>query len=72
MGVADIIGALATFIIQGALSKCGFFASDSDYATIRKQTYIVMFAEGAATIVIALLYIVIIREKPNKFPSKTA
>jgi len=72
MGLSDIIGALATFIIQAILSSYGFFNSRLDDATIRKQTYIVMIYEGTATIVIALLYICIIREKPEKPPSKAA
>ena len=72
MGLSDIIGGLMTFVIQALLSYNGFFNSKSDPATIRKQTYIVMISEGSLTILIAILFIIIMREKPAKPPSKIA
>jgi Na+/melibiose symporter-like transporter len=72
MGLSDIIGALATFVIQGILSYFGYFNSQSDPSLLRQQTYIVMISEGAATILIAILFIIVMREKPARPPSRIA
>lgn len=72
MGTADIIGMLATFGVQGVMSYLGYFISGSDPAHLRNETYNLMYAEGAFTIIIALAFILIMREKPAHPPSKVA
>jgi sugar phosphate permease len=72
MGSADIIGALATFLIQGIVSYNGFFRSGTPPEEIRHQTNLLMFYEGLLTIFIAFSLIVVMKEKPDSPPSKLA
>jgi len=72
MGIADVIGALATFIIQAIMTYAGFFSGDETPEQIRGQTYTLMIYEGFAIILIDILIIILMREKPEHPPSKLA
>jgi len=72
MGISDIIGILATFLIQAIVTKAGYFRSTTPFEEIRSQTYNLMFVEGALTIIIASAFIFIMKEKPEHPPSKVA